>query len=158
MRVSEILKPGGAAFFFEPCENGMTLVKLAYDKLQMDSRFNTLEERVRSTIARHAKSIEFFSRNRANVRPELYKAKDDKWMFSRRFFQGAELAERYSRIVLEPTFSSRKPISNKIKSRFAILGLTLPPWVADIVEKFERELSVDFLHDNPMALSIILVR
>lgn len=157
-RVGEVLKPGGAALFFEPCENGKVLCKLAVDGLMSDSRFAGLDPPLQKWMQRFATNMTQRWKHRANVQPELYRNKDDKWVFTRSFFVQSGFARRFSKIVVVPTERGRRAIGNNIKSKLKQHRIETPEWVVESIEDFEDQFSPEFLQDNPQALSIALVK
>ena len=157
-RVADVLKPGGAALFFEPCENGKVLAKLAVDSLMGDARFATLDPGLQHWMRRFTANMSQRWKHRASERPEIYQNKDDKWIFTRSYFLQEAVSRHFSRIHVEATEKSRRAISNNIKSKFRQQRITPPEWVIQALDAFEDQFSPEFLLDNPQALSIALVK
>lgn len=154
VRAAEVLRPGAAAVFFEPCENGQLLVRLAYERILLDPRAAELDDRVKGAIERQIHYIGTRVRVRANENPEHYADKEDKWLFPRSYFERAGRAAGFSRVSVEPL--DPNPIRGKIVSHFRLLSLAPPDWVFKIAADMESSFSQEFLAQNPAGVSVVL--
>jgi SAM-dependent methyltransferase len=155
-RAAQILRPGGAAIFFEPCENGQLLTRIAYERILLDPRSSELDARLRQAIEHQIGFIGVRVKRRPSEHPAFYADKEDKWLFPRSFFEDAAAGCGFARALVEPLDPGPRPISAKVTSQFRLLRLDAPQWVLKVVEEFEGSLSKEFVFQNPAGVAVVL--
>lgn len=148
------LRPGGLGMFFEPCQNGQVMVKIAYERIALDPRFAMLSSEIQRVVRRHINFIDLRLRLRADLEPETFAALEDKWMFSRshlRKILSSEGARDIRVLSLDPP---KNAISEKVLSNFRILEVDVPDWIHDIVRDFDAGLPDDFKAENPTGVAL----
>jgi SAM-dependent methyltransferase len=136
------LRPGGAAIFFEPFEMGHAVLHLAYR--------NIIAEAQRR--GDNARGIEMLRRLEADYtargserNAQQLMALDDKWMFTRGFFESAAEHGNWSECVVYAIHGDESPLTEETRVNLR-LGMdveesALPPWVWERLSEYERSFS-----------------
>ena len=174
-----VLKSNGVAVFFEPFELGHQIVALIFERLlERDSgsrkrMAQVLPGPVEKLLARLAGLLpsrrevppevghffkerhrEFQIRKGVDKSQPVFRRLDDKWLFTRGFFE--DCAERcgYREAVIYPLRESTRPFFDHIRALLR-LGLgsdesVLPPWAIDVIAEIDE-------HFSPEARSELLI-
>ncbi len=146
---SRILKPGGHAVFFEPFENGSAILSLICERLLRESGQPALDERV-ATFLRLLVSDNAVRRGRDKSQPDFARI-DDKWLFTRSFFEEHAQLAGFSDCEIYPA----NPPAGQFSRQFEVslrLGLNrdrtaLPPWAWTIIDEYDNAFSIDLMKD-----------
>ena len=131
-----LLRPGGAAIFFEPFELGMDVVGLIYCAALRDPRSWLLWPPYRRYLA-HCVRVWGLNRN-PNKRDPYFAGQDDKWMFARADVARWATAAGFAGCLVYPLDTSPRPFAGLIKIHLAGNGITrMPGWFWRLVDEFE---------------------
>ncbi len=150
-----VLKPGGTSIFFEPCASGQRLVKIGYEKVLEDKRSETLEPRVLKLLKQQISFIDVRLRNRPDLKPEVFKNLEDKWIFPKQYLRDIAENAGAQKVYITPLDSPLNLVRQKMESNFRILNTEVPPWVAEIARDFDASMSDDFKIENPAAVTVM---
>ncbi len=158
----KVLKPGGAAIFFEPFEIGYQLLSLAMKYvLQRNASYFTIPR-----LPKDAKRLfqvlvhDFEVRKGSDKQAEIFQHIDDKWLFTHKYLQSAASHAGFTEIEVYPIHSSDRQFSNQMNT-FMKLGIqstfdALPQWVRDVFTELDCQFSSDLLPDLIIEGCIIL--
>jgi SAM-dependent methyltransferase len=155
------LRPGGAAIFFEPFENGNAVLGLAYREIleQMDSRRERKRYKEGLDILR-ALGHDLETRRGRDKSDPIFRRIDDKWLFTRSFIE--ELAGKggFASVDIRPIHSIERPFTQQTVTNLRLaanLGPeALPPWCWDKLASYDDAFSDDLKTDLFLEASIIL--
>ncbi len=160
---ARILKPGGHAIFFEPFENGHAVLRLAYQDIVRDERQHALSDDSRLFLTGRIQETTLRQR-RDKSHPE-FASVDDKWLFTRQYFE--ELAERYhfSDCLLYPLYplelvTTQFVLQTEINLRL-VLGKgreALPDWAWQIIERYDNAFSEDLKKELLLEGTVIFTK
>ncbi len=142
------LKPGGHAIFFEPFEGGNAMLRLAYRRILESPRALLLRRRVRRFLESMVR--DYSVRMDVSSGDPVFATLDDKWMFTRSYFQA--MAERVrAQVAIVPLHQLDGMFVNQTQSNLR-LGAELPPealpgWAWTIVREMDDLLSVRVKED-----------
>ncbi len=149
--IIRILKPGCCAIFFEPFENGMSIMGLIYQSIITNKRFKLLKRHYKN----YFKSSVNYWQNMKNIDKQdlFFKDKDDKWIFTKTYFNNIFETYKFREYKIYPIECSDKPFLAQAEAHFKGNGITsLPRWIYDIIDNYEkwfsRELKQDFLTEG----------
>ncbi|HME44420.1 MAG TPA: class I SAM-dependent methyltransferase [Syntrophorhabdales bacterium] len=141
-----ILKPGGAAVFFEPFENGYALMGLIYREILA----RNAKMRIRGKLTR--KQVGYFQSTGSYWRQMRSKEKagpffvgaDDKWLFTEHYLQNLSEIYGFEKCVVFPAVKTKRPFETLAKVHFEGNGVgNLPNWVWEIINDYEDSFSDD---------------
>ena len=136
------LRPGGAAIFFEPFEMGHALLSLAYREIIEEATRRGDESRGIATL-RHV-SADYTARLGGQVGPELLQL-DDKWMFTRDFFESMANRGVWSECYVYPIHGSTAPLTEQTRINLRLVTdaepSVLPAWAWDMLSQYETAFS-----------------
>lgn len=148
---ARILKPGGLAIFFEPFENGTSILGIIYRSILMDKRSKSLK-RKEVTYLRNCIST-WQKMKKPDKSDPFFSGIDDKWIFTRQYF--TDLMEQYefNKCIIYPLEKSNRPFEKQIRTHIEGNNMTsLPDWIWDIVDEYENffsdQLKMDFLTEG----------
>lgn len=157
-QVFQAVKPGGSLIFFEPFEAGHAVLGLLYRQLLDAADSNGgLDEPARLFFRQLIHGIR---QMKCQPKPlEEYRDVDDKWTFSRKFFEGIARRIGAEELIIYPTYDIERPFTDTITTHLR-LGLGrgregMPRWAWDRVEEFEDSLSRDFREEVLMHACVI---
>jgi SAM-dependent methyltransferase len=133
------LRPHGAAIFFEPFELGHALLHIAYRDIlaEADRRGDRAP-----AFAMLRRLAEDYARRTAG---EALQALDDKWMFTRGFFEQAAKRGAWAECQVYATHGTDAPLSDETRVNLRLgMGLdasALPAWAWERLSGHERVLS-----------------
>jgi ubiquinone/menaquinone biosynthesis C-methylase UbiE len=151
-----VLKPGGMALFFEPCQNGQVLLKFAYERLLLDRRSEEFDERVRAALKRQVHFIGLRLANRADEKPEMFAKLEDKWLFSKSYLTEVSKRSGAGQVWMLAMDASERLVEQKIRSQFRLLRMDAPDWVWSVTKELDNSLPLDFKLENPTGVALIL--
>jgi len=133
------LRPGGAAIFFEPFELGHALLHLAYRDILAEA---TRRDDRAPGFAMLRQLAEDYA---ARAAVDAVDALDDKWMFTRGFFEQAAKRRAWSECRIYATHDTEAPLTHQTRVNLRLgMGLepsTLPDWAWLRLGEHERALS-----------------
>ena len=157
--VASALRPGGWAVFVEPFENGGAVLRLAYREIlaaaaggrEIDPEARTLLE---ALVHDHEVRLKLAST------PELVPVLDDKWLFTRSFFEESATAAGFERPEIFPSHSVERPFSEQTKL-YLERGAGLAPealgdWAWQILAFYDEALSPELKRDLPVEAVVLL--
>jgi SAM-dependent methyltransferase len=141
----KILKPGGHAIFFEPFELGCTISRLAYLEILATAKrqnewgpgFDFLANLNMDIIVRaHRHRYPGFSEQWYNL--------DDKWLFTREYFEKICVSAGASKVHIRGLHEPEKQFRTQTKVALTAYGNlpypdSLPQWAWDILDRYDNE-------------------
>ena len=154
------LKPGGYAVFYEPFESGSALIRLLYKNLFM----RKFELGIRSKIAWFLMDLVrgFELRTGTDKSNEIYQQIDDKWVFTRTYFErvASELGCRVHSVY--PLDEEKEQFSGKLRAHLRLgMGLgpeALPARAWRVVQEYDALLSSDLRQEIFVEGCLILAK
>lgn len=160
------LRPGGCAVFFEPFENGNAILRLAYEQILARA------EGARPGIAEDVKLrlrmlIEDFRvRAGTDKSAPIFQRIDDKWLFTRSYFEDAVASIGGISVEIQPLNQSDEPFVLQTRTYLRLsLGLSesqaiaaLPAWAWEILRGFDATFSRELKRDLPVEASVVFTR
>ena len=131
------LVPGGAAIFFEPFAVGNVLLGLAYHDIAKEAARRGEDSRGLALLREI--SSDYAARARDSADPSFL-ALDDKWMFTRRFFESFCHRGEWAECHVIPIHGDASPLTDQTRNSLALAGIELaelPPWAWASVARFE---------------------
>ena len=137
------LKPGGHAIFFEPFD-GWGIMRLAFERILSEAglRGEALDPDVAGTLRNSV--IDTTARTNPDPGSDVFRALDDKWLFSR---------ERMTAMAMEAGFTEARIVPHNCgPNLYQLIGpiqlrlatgrsdLALPPWAMEILKSFDEAL------------------
>ena len=160
LAAGKALKPGGHAIFFEPFENGNAILRIAYGEILREvERGRPLGAPALTLIKALIKDFEV--RSQLSSTSPLLEVLDDKWMFTKSFFEeSAELAG-FRKVTIYPLHPVDKPFSRKteisLKLGTGLEATALDEWAWKILsfydDLFSESLKRDLLVEGTVILS-----
>jgi SAM-dependent methyltransferase len=157
--VHHALKDGGMFVLFEPFENGVTFLRLAYSEILRnvhDGR--VVEPSVAAFLQGLVTQYTIQATGTLDAKMEL----DDKWVFSRAFFEDVAQRVGFRTVLIYPHHDTERPFSALTEVNLR-LGLgagrdALPDWGWSILERYERGLSSHVKRDYLIEGTIVLTK
>jgi len=144
---SKILKPGGCAIFFEPFENGNSIICSAYNQILKDERQKHLSMKIRNFLKNR---IEFCNIRRGNDKsPKQFLKIDDKWMFTKTYFYNLAKKNNFSECIIYPIIEPSHAFEDKVKVhlKFIEAASEFPEWAWEIIQEYDKIFSNDAKND-----------
>lgn len=149
------LMPGGSAIFFEPFENGFSILRLAYREIvqrnQEKPEMAQISPPVVNLLQRQMLDLE--TRTGTDKTKEIFRKIDDKWLFTKAYLEECADKAGFSKARFYPINSLESPFRRQTETILK-LGANLtpqafPPWAWEILhfydDFFSRELKQDLL-------------
>lgn len=150
------LRPGGAALFFEPFETGQGLLNLAYGEILCEAdRRNESSTAIRALRQMHE---DHATRIDPGDRIDLM---DDKWMFTRAYFESLARAGDWSECRITPIHGDASPLMDQTRTNLKLSsahGSELPQWAWAILERYEASFTSRGRRDMPLEAAIVMRR
>lgn len=144
-RCADILKPGGIALFFEPFENGMSIVKLIYASALRSPRAWRLGKKTRNYMRN---AVDYWQRMMNPDKDSAFEGMDDKWLFTRHYFREHSRDWGFDECLVYPVDPAERPFESLIRVHTTGNGIgPLPGWFWKIVDDFERSFSPGLKQD-----------
>ena len=157
---SEILKSGGCAIFFEPFENGNSLISLMMDSIFEDIRSNDLPPKVKSFFVNWVKDMAN-RKGRDKTHPMFCKM-DDKWLFTKNLLNEWAALAGFSKCIIyslhSPQNMFQQQMINLIKLGADIEPNQVPDWIRESIAKYESYFSDDLKQDLLIEGCIIFIK
>lgn len=153
------LRPGGAAVFFEPFENGSAILRLMYKRiLERSEAMPPLRPDVASMFAAIVRDFEI--RAGSDKSNPIFEAIDDKWLFTRSYIESAAQRAGFSHITIYPIHSIERPFARQTETYLKlVLGEAadaMPDWAWEIIDEHERFFSAELRCDMLIEGAIVL--
>lgn len=144
---AKVLKAGGHAVFFEPFEIGNQLIALILKHLlQVNSSLSRFDRKRRMApkIVRFFERLckDFEVRKGIDKSGEIFQRIDDKWLFTRSYFEDQAQATGFQRVHVYPLHGTVNQFSSQIQT-YLRLGLqtdykALPEWAREYISKMDQ--------------------
>ncbi|MBV9267429.1 MAG: class I SAM-dependent methyltransferase [Acidobacteriaceae bacterium] len=138
----DALKPTGHAIFFEPFETGYVLLRFLYEQLVNNSDRFRLPDTVRQVL--QAIIVDITVRTGSDKTADLYKSLDDKWQFTRAYFERQRSQCGFSSLMIYPLDSPVGQFSAQLRTHLRLCLNAGPESVSDLVWEFVREFEGHF--------------
>jgi ubiquinone/menaquinone biosynthesis C-methylase UbiE len=154
-----VLQPGGTAFFFEPFE-GFAFLRIAFAQiLEASPRMKPeVDEGVREFLA--AMIEDFKIRTGTDKTAEVYRYLDDKWLFTRRYFEQAAERVGFGSLAIVPNCAHETLYRDIVLGLLQISGIEdagLPEWAWQMIAPYDT-LSPEMKWDVPPEAIVILTK
>jgi ubiquinone/menaquinone biosynthesis C-methylase UbiE len=107
-QVCSSVRPGGCALFFEPFEIGSAMLRLIYERLLAERSSLKITKAVAEMLQRLVTDIRVRSGPDKTIYPQL----DDKWLFTRTFFEEQARANGVS-VIVSPLHAAKDSFRNQ---------------------------------------------
>ena len=153
------LKPGGWAVFFEPLEAGNAIVKLAYERILVQA---SEEERASDAMRFLERMVDDYAVRQRPKSDPVFRDLDDKWMFTRSYFERVRDEQGWSELVFYPLNVCDTPLRNQAEVHLR-LGMQLAPsalpgWTWDVIDSIDAGMSADLRREWATEGAILLRR
>jgi ubiquinone/menaquinone biosynthesis C-methylase UbiE len=161
----KVLKKDGVALFFEPFELGNQILSLLIKQvLELDE----LSPRSKTHIAPKIKQFfdalckDFDIRKGSDKSAPIFHKIDDKWLFTKSYFDKLGKAIGFSDIIVYPLYSGPDMFFNQIKTYLRLgLGLSekdLPDWVLEYIHQYDGHFSPDLHGEIFMEGGLVFIK
>lgn len=138
------LAPGGWAIFFEPFEAGNALLKFTYRRILSQA---SAAERAMPGMQFLERMAEDYRRRERPRSDPIYRELDDKWMFTRTFFDRARTEQGWSELItyalnVSPT-GLRDQATVHLRLGMGLKPDALPEWAWSIIDETDAGISDD---------------
>lgn len=171
---ARILKPGGHAIFFEPFENGNAILARIYHAV-ISRRVTILSKVCRTISNRHGgdlpKDVRSYLtrfvhdsalRKGRDKSAPVFRKLDDKWCFTKRYFEGLSEKFGFSRCTIYSLHDTARQFEDQTEVNLRLgPGRTrdaLPDWAWEIIRQFDSAFSEDLKADMLIEGCVILRR
>jgi SAM-dependent methyltransferase len=142
------LRPGGTALFIEPFEVGHGVLRIAYRSILADPRRSRKHAQGFAMLKRMIVDHEARLRDKSDP---IFDVLDDKWYFTRSFFESNARAPEWQECRVEAINGSVSPMVDHAKMELR-LGLgadesALPKWAWETIREHEKSFSSDGRRD-----------
>jgi SAM-dependent methyltransferase len=164
------LRPGGTAVFFEPFENGNAILRLAYEQIlaRGGGEDAFAGDRLSPTVSTSLRMLveDFRIRAGTDKSAPIFRRIDDKWLFTRSYFEELAASLGDVAVEIEPLNPSDEPFVLQTRTYLRLgLGLSsedaaaaLPAWAWDVLRGFDAAFSRELKRDLPVEGSVIFTR
>jgi ubiquinone/menaquinone biosynthesis C-methylase UbiE len=156
----QALRKGGHAIFFEPFEEGSALMRCLYGHL-LDCR---KELHISDDAAHMFESMirDLTVRTGMNKSDPIFDAIDDKWLFTRAYFERQRRACGFSSLRIFPLNRMDKPFSSQIVTHLRLCldktAEALPPAAWQIASRYDEMLSDDLRLEMLIEACVVLTK
>jgi len=142
---ARILKPGGVAVFYEPFELGNAMIKIIYRNLLEDPRSLTIRPGIRRFLKEMWQGLHLLKGKDKSA--PIFQKLDDKWLFSRRYFEGLGEKFKFSDVLIYPIHGIDQMFETQVKTHLR-LGCEvgpdrLPSWAWKKIKQFDDDFSLE---------------
>jgi ubiquinone/menaquinone biosynthesis C-methylase UbiE len=138
------LAPGGWAIFFEPFEAGNALLKFTYRRILAAA---SGAERATPGLRFIERMTEDYKRREQPASDPLYRELDDKWMFTRTYFERIRSTQGWSELITYGLNISatglRDQASVHLRLGAGLSAMALPDWAWSIIDETDAGISDD---------------
>jgi ubiquinone/menaquinone biosynthesis C-methylase UbiE len=151
------LAPGSWAIFFEPFEAGNTLLKFAYRRI-VAAASNV--ERATPGFAFIERMLKDYKQRERPSADPIYRELDDKWMFTRTYFERIRVAQGWSELITYALNVSATGLRDQATVHLRLgAGLTaeaLPAWAWSIIDEADASISDDLRKEMGQEAAVLL--
>lgn len=145
---SRILKKGGCAIFFDPFENGNSMLRLLYKNILDKKKFMGLNKKLKEHFRNFILDVEV--RKGRDKSADHYKIREDKWYFTKSYFE--ELKEKfdYEGLIIYPLHEIENMFRAQTKQVLIYGGMDesyIPDWAWQMTDEYDKSFSEDFKKD-----------
>jgi SAM-dependent methyltransferase len=151
------LRNGGYAVFFEPFEPGAAVVRLLCEELISKADSLRLAPDTLDWLYGYIAEVEL--RSDPDKFSPRFCDKDDKWLFTRTYFERAAADFGLEIVSLTQLDDSGMPVENQVRTRLRLGGIaceSLSEQFWDVVRRYDRAFSKDAKADIPPEACITL--
>jgi ubiquinone/menaquinone biosynthesis C-methylase UbiE len=155
---ARVLNRRGYAIFFEPFENGNAILNLIYKTILHHDQRDTPSLEVQGLLRALAQDREV--RKGRDKSAPLFQQMDDKWIFTRRYFE--EIADKagFSECVIYPLHATDHQFVKQTELNLR-LGIrkepdALPQWAWEIIRRYDESFSADLKSELLIEGGVIL--
>jgi SAM-dependent methyltransferase len=152
------LKPGGIAIFFEPFE-GFGLLRAAFELIVAHAEKESVPLDTRLLKLLMALILDYATRTGNDKTPEMFRYMDDKWLFTRSYFERAASIAGFSAVSCLALHNPDRLFHGLTVSLLRVgAGLAetdMPEWAWNFIDIFDRCLSADMKRDIIMEGAIV---
>ena len=153
----DALSPGGWAMFFEPFEAGNVVLKVAYQRILAQASDTERAGPAMNMLARLVNDYRVRTRPRSDP---IYRELDDKWMFTRTYFERIGLDQGWSEVAtyalhVDPR-GMRKQAEVHLRLGAGLTADALPSWAWAILDEMDAEMSDDLRGELAQEAAILL--
>jgi SAM-dependent methyltransferase len=161
------LTPGGYAIFFEPFENGNSILRLAYEQiLEGSSETGAAGGEEKAPLPKPVGNLlralvhDYEIRRGCDKSGEIYRKIDDKWLFTRSYFDEQARAAGFTDVVIYPIHDVVRPFSRQTEVNLE-LGVAakpdqLPGWAWSKLAYYDQAFSLEMKRDLLIEGCVIL--
>ncbi len=158
-----ILKPGGAMLFWEPFENGAQMTAMIFRLIVAENDKKNHNDRLPAEFLSHISMfLDDLQRRKGRWKDvSLLEQLDDKWYFTRSHLSEVLSLSKFKSSEIHNIYDSHNVLVNMVRHEFsrALLDFeSLPLWVHETVDVVYRQMSEDFLKENPYSAAIIALK
>ncbi len=156
-----VLKPGGAAVFFEPFEIGNQILALLLKQLiSMNRRFFLIDRLSDETVAFFEVICNDFRYRKGDDKSDtFYRYMDDKWLFTRGYFERTARSIGFRDVAIEPLCEPNELFMSEINAllriRFGTDFPPLPKWAVSVINEYEAHFSEGMRRELLMAACVV---
>lgn len=155
---ARILRPGGAAVFFEPFEAGYSILSLVYREiLAQNGRHG---RRLTESETKYFEFSRYYWQKMKNPdkTDAFFMGADDKWLFTKAYLNRLATGHGYTSCQIYPLEKSNRPFEVLARTHLVGNGIHNPPnWIWDILQDYENSFS-DELKQDLLTEGCILLR
>jgi SAM-dependent methyltransferase len=153
----QALTPGGWAIFFEPFESGNTFLKFIYRRILAQATAAEREAPGFRFIERMV--VDYKLRERPRSDPS-YRELDDKWMFTRTFFERIRAEQGWSELLtyalnVSPT-GLRDQVAVHLRLGAGLTAEALPDWAWAVIDEADAGMSDDLKREMAQEAAVLL--
>lgn len=156
--VARVLRKGGLALFFEPFETGSVILRIVWDRMLSDPRANEIEPNVRAFLMGMIR--EYDLRKGRDKSSAVYTAIEDKWFFTRKYFECHARELGYSTLQIYSLIENEYPFTLKtevvLRAGIDAAKEALPAWAWQMLRQYEEYFSTDGRHDLLIEAGVLL--
>jgi SAM-dependent methyltransferase len=159
----DLLKPGGRAVFLEPFESGNAILRIAYAMIHGEAQRRAEDGPAFQFLRGIARDVEVRT-HRFDPAPDFkWHQMDDKWMFTRSFFERAIKEAGAAEVIIEPIQAPEDLFTRQtrvvLESYGNIPASELPEWAWSIVRRFDEEFfSNEQKRDMPIEAMVTIIK
>lgn len=152
---AKILKPGGIAIFFEPFEEGTSMMALIYEAIIHHSGFKWLDFSLKYNFRKMVATWQKMKNEPKN--DPFFRKVDDKWLFSKKYFEGNALKYGFRDCIIYRLDKSKEPFTHLAQTHLAKKIDRLPKWIFETIKIYENWFSDD-LKDELITEGCIILK
>jgi SAM-dependent methyltransferase len=151
------LAPGGWAIFFEPFESGNAFLKFTYRRILAQA---SAAERTTPGLRFIERMVEDYARRERPRSDPSYRDLDDKWMFTRTYFDRLRAEQGWAELVtyalnVSPT-GFRDQAAVHLRLGAGLAADALPAWAWTVIDEADASLSDDLRRELAQEGAVLL--